>query len=766
MHKLPIIRISLAVSCALPLAAAAQQGLQLKPQRTLSLVPPADPDVLPVFLEADKLQGHTEKEIEAEGKVKLRRGGQAMFADWMRYDQPADEIRATGHVHLEQRGDIVEGERLHYNLGTDRGFMEKPRYTLTPVRATASAAPVKPRFAGADARGRAERLLFEGPGRYRAEQAEYTTCEPGKDDWFIRSADLDLDKNRDVGVARNASIVFMDQTIFYSPYLSFPLHQQRKSGFLTPHVGSSTRSGFEVTVPYYWNIAPNRDATIAPRVLTKRGIQLNNEFRYLEPNYSGEARFELLPGDRQKDDTTRYAAFLQHRQTLPYGWYGTLNLQKVSDDTYFTDLSTRIALTSQVLLPREGTLSRSGNWGSTGIYGLTAHVQHWQTLQADPLAPITPPYNRQPAITFVAQNWDLMRTDFDLLGQYVDFTHPTLVNGRRLVAYPSVSLPLQNSYAYLTPKVGMHMTHYALDRSTTTLPDTTRTLPIFTTDAGLVFERDTHIAGQPFIQTLEPRLYYVNIPFRDQSQIPIFDTGARDINLATIFAENQFSGQDRINDANQITFGVSSRFVNAETGVERVRVGLAQRYYFQSQRVTVPGVPSRSSQSSTSDLLAALSGTVAPNWVAEAGWQYNTDLSQTEKFNVGTRYQPQPGKVLNLVYRSTVGSVRQTDISAQWPVTPQWTALARWNYSLLDRRMLEGLAGIEYNGGCWVFRVVAHRFATAIQQASTSFFLQLELNGVSRLGTNPLDVLKSNIAGYVRQDPRAIRAEEGRYPSP
>jgi LPS-assembly protein len=764
MHKLPIIRISLAVSCALPLGAAAQVGLQLKPQRTLSLVPPADPDALPVFLESDKLQGHSEKEIEAEGNVKLRRGGQAMFADWMRYDQPANEIRARGHVHLEQRGDIVDGERLHYNLGTDRGFMEKPRYTLTPVPEATATGPVKPRFAGADARGRAERLLFEGPGRYRAEQAEYTTCEPGKDDWFIRSRDLDLDKNRDVGVAHNASIVFMDHTIFYSPYLSFPLHEQRKSGFLTPHVGSSSRSGFETTIPYYWNIAPNRDATIAPRLLTKRGIQLNNEFRYLEPTYSGEARFELLPGDRQKDDTTRYAAFLQHRQTLPYGWYGTLNLQKVSDDTYFTDLSTRIAVTSQVLLPREGTLSRSGSWGSTGIYGLTAQVQRWQTLQADPLAPITPPYNRQPQISFVAQNWDLMRTDFDLLGQYVDFNHPTLANGKRLVAYPSVSLPLQNSYAYLTPKVGAHFTHYALDRNTTTLPDATRTLPIFTTDAGLLFERDTRIAGQPYIQTLEPRLYYVYIPFRDQSQIPIFDTGARDINLATIFAENQFSGQDRINDANQITFGVSSRFVNAQTGVERVRVGVAQRYYFQSQQVTVPGVPSRSSQSSTSDLLAALSGIVAPNWIAEAGWQYNTDLSQTEKFNVGTRYQPQPGKVLNLVYRSTVGSVRQTDISAQWPVTAQWTALARWNYSLLDRRMLEGLAGFEYNGGCWVFRAVAHRFATAIQQASTSFFLQLELNGVSRLGTNPLDVLKSNIAGYVRQDPHPIRAEDGRYP--
>lgn len=762
MHKRPIIRISLAVSCAIPLAATAQEGLQLKPQHALGLAPPADPSQLPVFLEADRLRGHSEKEIEAEGNAKLRRGGQSVFADWMRYDPPVDEVRAKGNVRLEQGGDTVYGERLQYNLQTERGYIEKPRYILTPEpRQPATGPTTKPRFGDADARGRAERFLFQGPKRYQAEAAEYTTCEPGKDDWFIKSAKLDIDKEHDVGVGRDVSIVFMDRTIFYSPYLTFPLHQQRKSGLLTPHLGSSTRSGIEVTVPYYWNIAPNMDYTLSPRMLSKRGIQLNNEFRYLEPDFKGEARFELLPGDRQKNDDTRYAYFLRHEQRLPYNWYGYLNLQKVSDDTYFTDLSTRIALTSQVLLPREGILARSGNWGQSGVYGLTAQVQRWQTLQADPLAPITPPYNRQPQISFLAQNWDLMRTDFELLGQFVDFDHPTLVNGRRTVAYPSVSLPLQSSYAYLIPKAGMHLTHYALDKSTTTLPDTTRTLPIFTTEAGLIFERETRLGSQPFIQTLEPKVYYVYIPYRDQTQIPIFDTGQRDINLATIFAENQFSGQDRINDANQVTIGATTRFVDAQSGIERVRMAVAQRYYFKSQQVFVPGVPLRSSQSSSSDLLAALSGTVARNWVAEAGWRSNTDLSQTEKFNVGTRYQPQPGKVLNLVYRSTTGAVRQTDISAQWPITSEWTVLARWNYSLLDRRMLEGLAGFEYNGGCWIFRAVAHRFATAIQQASTSVFLQLELGGVSRIGTNPLDVLKSNIAGYVRQDPREYRPEDG-----
>lgn len=750
--------------------AAAQEGLQLKSQPALILVPPSTKDQVPVFLEADQLRGHNDKETEAEGNVRLRKRGQAVFADWLRYDKPQDELTAVGNVRIEQGGDIVEGERLRYNLETDRGFMEKPRYILTPApppapATTPAAAAGRPRFTAADARGRAERLLFEGPRQYRAEQAEYTTCEPGNDSWFIRSADLQIDKERDVGVARDASIVFMGQTIFYTPYLSFSLHQERKSGFLTPHYGSSSTSGTEFTLPYYWNIAPDRDATLYPRVMTKRGLQLTTDFRYLDPALRGEARAEFLPNDQQLNQD-RYAVFVKHSQTFASGWSGALNVNKVSDDKYFTDLSTVVALTSVSTLPSEGTLSRGGTWGRTGVYGFTAQVQRWQTLQTDPLVPITPPYSRQPQFTLTAQNHDVFHSDFDFLGNFVDFGHPTQVTGKRLMAYPSLSLPLQTSYAYLTPKVGMHLTHYALDKGTTTLPDSSRALPIFTTETGLVFERDTTITGQRFIQTLEPKLYYVYIPFRDQSQIPNFESGLQDINIATIFSENQFSGYDRINDANQVTFGVTSRFINSDSGIERLRVALAQRYYFQSQRVTVPGVPPRSSESSSSDLLAALSGTVAPHWAVEAGWQYNTDLSQTQKFNVGTRYQPQPGKVLNLVYRDSVNSVRQTDISTQWPLTSQWTALARWNYSLLDNRTLEALGGIEYNGGCWVFRAVGHRFATATQQASTSIFLQLELNGVSRIGSNPMEVLRRNIGGYVRQDPQPARAEDYRYPSP
>lgn len=770
MYKFQKRNLTLAVLCALPLVAAAQEGLKLQSQPSLTLTPPREKEDTPLYIEADKLSGRTEREIEAEGNARLRKRGQAFFAEWMRYDQTADEVTAVGKVRIEQGSDVIEGDRLRYQLGTETGSMEKPVYTLhppRPPRAEQALAPAGmlsaptpgPSFGQLDARGQAERIRFEGPGQYHVERGEYTTCGPGNDDWFIRARELDIDRNRDVGTARGASIVFKGQTIFYSPYLSFSLHQERKSGFLAPHYGSSNTSGVELTVPYYWNIAPNRDATFYPRYMTKRGMQLGAEFRYLEPTYNGEWRGEMLPNDQQFG-ADRYAYFIKHAQSFANGWAGTVNINRVSDDTYFRDLSTLIAVTSQTVLPREGTLARAGTWGSNGSYTLSALAQNWQTLQTDPLAPITPPYNRLPQLTLTAYKQDVLHSDLDLLSSFVAFQHPTLVNGRRALAYPSLSMPLQTSYAYLTPKIGMHVTRYMIDPNTSNLQDQTRALPILTTESGLVFERDTRFGNLPFINTLEPKLYYVYIPFRDQSRLPNFESGLQDINFATIFSENQFSGQDRINDANQLTLGVTSRFIHADSGVERLRVGVAQRYYFQSQRVTLPGVPARSNQTTSSDLLAVISGTVAPHWTADGGWQFNTDTNQSRKLNVGVRYQPEAGKVLNLAYRYTADLVKQTDVSAQWPVYPGWTVVGRWNYSLQDQRMLEGLAGFEYDGGCWVFRVVAHRFALATQAASTSIFVQLELNGVSRIGSNPLEILRRSIGGYTRFDPRSPRPQD------
>ena len=736
-------------------------GLQLKLQPSLIRIPPDNKDPVPLFVDADNLQGHQDRETEAEGTVRLRRRGKAVAADWLRYDKPSDEINARGNVRLEQRGDVLEGTEMRYNLDTERGTMEKPKYQVR-VNATRG-------------RGEGDQMVFEGQGKYRLLGGNYTSCDVGNDDWFVRAKDFEIDKVRQIGTAHNASVVFLGAPILYTPYLSFSLDRERKSGFLTPTFGNTGNSGYEFSLPYYWNIAPNRDATITPRVMSKRGAMLNSEFRYLDPRYSGEARYEILPTDRVKNNIDRSALSLRHNQRWDGGWIGNLNIQKVSDDTYFTDLSTQIAATSQSILPREGSLGKSGSWWSGGTWSASAQVQHWQTLQTDPLNPLTPPYNRS-QLTFNAAKQNAGPTDFEMSSSVVDFTHPTLPNGRRAVAYPSLSLPLQTSFAYLTPKVGMHLTRYDFDQPSSGIPDQNRAVPLFSTESGMVFERNAALFGQSLLQTLEPKLYYVYIPTRNQNQIPVFDTAQKDINFASLYAENQFSGNDRINDANQVTVGVTSRLLHQDTGIERLRAGLAQRYYFKTQDVTMPGVAPRGSNSS--DLLAALSGTVAPNWTADIGWQYTTDFSQTQRVSAGTRYQPEPGKLLNLSYRYTNGALitaqgqptisaanpsntlRQVDISGQWPLTGRLSAVARWNYSIADSRLLEGLTGLEYNGGCWALRVVAHSFAVSTATTVTSVFVQLELNGVSKIGSNPLDLLRRNIAGYVRPETQPVRLDD------
>ena len=750
--------------CALPLLASADEGLKLKAQPGLMLIPPDNGDVVPLFVEADRIQGTQDKEIEAYGNARLRKRGQAFHADWMRHDTPTDVLTAKGNVRIEQNREILEGEALRYELATDRGYMDRPSYVLM---STPEGGPVdnnrNARFGQTEGRGTAERLLFEGPGQYRIQTASYTTCEPGNNAWYLRANQLDIDRSRDVGVARNASIVFFDVPIFYSPYLSFSLHQQRKSGFLTPSYRTSNTTGLEFTAPFYWNIAPDMDATLYPRYMTKRGLQLGSEFRYLNSQGKGEARAEMLANDQQVG-RDRWGLFTKQQQMLGNAWNSIFNINRVSDGKYFTDLSTQVAVTSQVFLTNDLTLARSGNWGDGGTYGFSAFAQRWQTLQSDPLVPLVAPYNREPQLTLTAQRltrWG----DFDMLGSYTSFAHSSLVNGQRTVANPSFSLPLQNAFAYVTPKIGAHVTHYTIGSNNTTgLPDATRSLPIFSMDSGVIFEREMDARGEKLIQTLEPKAYYVYIPYKNQSKLPNFESGLQDINFATIFTENQFSGQDRINDANQLTLGASTRFIDPATGIERLRAAVAQRYYFEPQQVTIPGVPSRASDSNSSDLLATIGGNIARNWTGDAGWQYNTDLKQTQKFNIAARYQPQAGKVVNLAYRETVNTLQQVDLSTQWPIDGRWTAVGRWNFSLKDNRTLEALAGFEYSDRCWALRIVGHRFATTTRDASTSIFIQLELSGMSRIGTSPLEVLRRNISGYKPFDPRGASPVEYNVP--
>jgi LPS-assembly protein len=716
---------------ASPPAPAVDPGAAAEP-------PPAAPGPAPaapgaVFLAADRIRTEGPEVTVAEGNVDLRRLDNTVSADRLTYWQVEQEVEAEGNVVLTQDRDRIAGPKMRLNLDTSVGYFDSPVYSIT--RSVTSRAAMT-------GHGRAGRIDFEGEDHYRLTDATYSTCGPDDPDWYAQGSEVTLDYTEEMGEARHGRVVFQGVPIMYSPWLEFPLNNRRKSGFLAPTFGSTSLTGVSLMLPYYWNIAPDMDATLAPRYMSKRGLQLGGEFRYLDPDYAGTLRGEYLPDD-QVLNQDRHAYAVQHTHRLPFGVSASLDLNGVSDDTYFTDLATRSTITSQTNLLRQGVLAYSGGWWTA-----QAIAQRYQTLQDPELPPVVKPYEKLPQLLLTALRPDILGLTLAMLGDYTDFSHSTLDQGRRFVLYPQASFPLQTEAFFLTPRLGLHYTRYDLERRVSGGPDgITRTLPITSVDAGVVFERDADWFGRALTQTLEPRLYYLYVPFEDQSQIPLFDTARADYNFAQIFSDNIFSGSDRIADANQITAAVVSRLLDAN-GAEVIRGALGQRFHFSDQRVTLPGVPPRTDR--TADLLAALSGRLGAPLFFDTSWEFNPNTQDTQRFVVGARYQPGPGRVLSAGYRMQRDVLEEIDLSGQWPFGGRWHGVGRYNYSLQDRRLIEAIGGVEYNAGCWAARFVVQRFATTVNEVNNAIFLQLELNGFSRIGSNPLDLLTRSIPGYGR----------------
>ncbi len=597
-------------------------------------------------------------------------------------------------------------------------------------------------------RGDARVILFEGQDKKLLKDARYTTCALGVNDWYIKAKELELNDFTESGVAKNAYIEFKGIPILYTPWASFSFNNQRKSGFLAPTFGTTSRSGFELSMPFYWNISPNMDATMATRVLSKRGVQLQGEFRYLEETFSGIDNLEFLPSD-SLDNTDRYYANLKHQHNLGNGWSAGYSLEKVSDDQYFSDLSTNIVTTSRINLPQQFNVDYADE-----TWRFNALAQKFQTLDN-----VSFPYERLPQLT-LSGNKDYGDVNANLYTQLVAFdtntNAPVTVTGTRLTLYPSLSLPFTKSYGYVTPKIGVHHTSYNLNNDPNKQNSVDRTLPILSVDSGLFFDRDLKIAGTDFSQTVEPRMFYVYIPNSNQSKIPVFDTSESDLNFSTLFSENQFTGNDRINNANQLSLSLTTRFIETDTGTQRLSASIGQRYNFTDQKVSLPGTALRKSNSS--DIIASLSTNLKTTWNLDAFWQYNTDNSSAARTTVTSRYNPEPGKTLNLSYsfrRNTSGDVNtdngidQFDASGQWPLGRGWYGIGRVNYSFRESQVIETLAGLEYDACCWQTRMVIQRVSTATANASYALFIQLELGGLASIGANPLSVIKRNVPGYV-----------------
>lgn len=690
--------------------------------------PRTDDGDVPTTLEADRMTGRPDREVILENNVEIIRGDTVLNADRASYNIVDDEVEASGNIRIKQLGDHYTGDELRIKMDTGQGYVANPTYRLDVN----------------NAQGRAERIDFESQNRATVTDGTYSTCEGPDPDWYLQSSKLSLDKDRDIGSASRAIVYFKGVPILGTPYMSFPLSDARKSGVLPPTIGTTSKGGLEITLPYYFNIAPNRDLTLYPKIITRRGLQLGAQGRYLGETYSGETRVEGLIRDRVTD-TERYAISSTHTQMLTPRLMFSSNLNHASDDDYPNDFPGTRTAASQRLLPRDLALSYSGSF-----WNASARASNFQVLQ-DPLSPIERPYDRLPQLAFQAGRQNAKGFDWSLGSEYTNFYHPAMVRGTRFVVNPRASYPIIAPGYFLTPSVSMHATSYNLENVGTGAPASlNRVLPTFSVDSGLIFERDTSFLGNPATQTLEPRLFYVYTPYRDQRLFPNFDTAPTDFNFAQVFSENRFGGHDRISDANQLTAALISRYMDS-SGVERLRFAVAQRFNFEQPRVAL----STFGEVSRSDLLASVSGQLTATLSSEANMQYSQSLGRLVRANYGMRWQPKAKHVLNLAYRqdtreelARVDRLRQFEISGQWPITNRWYGVSRINYSIRDKRVAESLAGLEYKADCWVFRAVAQRVPTATGVAASSIFLQLELNGLSKLGSNPIEALRRNVPGY------------------
>ncbi|WP_374490321.1 LPS assembly protein LptD [Zoogloea sp.] len=751
----PMLRLPDAPSAITPAPARAANAVTSAKSGKPSAAPAA-PKTGETRIVADAVTGLQDVEVNAEGQARLERDGTVVDADRMKYLELTDEVEATGNVVVTRDQDTMRGPRLRMKVGEQVGVFETPEYAISRPARQARAVPGQEAvlLQPVKGHGKADVLNFEGENQYHFQNATWSSCKPEKEDWYITSKEMQLDYDREIGEVSSGTLVFKGVPVMYLPWADFPLANQRTSGLLPPTFGTSNKSGVDLSLPYYWNIAPNYDDTFTTRYIGRRGLQLRNEMRYLTPDYKGRAYVEWLPED-QVLGRSRSAGSWLHEQNFGDGWSGRVNVNGVSDPRYFTDLSNKIQLTSSTNLVREASLGYAGG----GWWSVNTLVQAHQTLQDSNGVIATTPYKRLPQVTFNANRPELPGgLQFLMNGEFVQFSHPTQDEGRRMLAYPQLALPIQTSAFYITPKVGLHMTSYDLERRTSTGDDRiNRSLPIFSVDSGVTFERETELWGKGYIQTLEPRAYYLYVPYRDQANIPVFDSGTFDFNFAQIFSENIFTGNDRIANANQLTTMVQSKLINPGTGGEVMRAAIGQRFYMADQEVTLPGITPRTGKEA--DWLAAFSTTLMKDTSFDTAWQYNPRDDRTERFSSTIRYQAGPARMFSAGWRyrrnyatdvKNPDGFRDIDLIAQWPLWNNWYVVGRYNRNLRDHRLTQGIGGVEYNAGCWVFRGVVQQITTSATDVNRSIFFQIEFNGVGSLGSNPLYSLRRNVPGYTK----------------
>lgn len=730
-----------------------------------------------------------------EGDAQVRRSDVILKGDRITYDRALGQAKSLGNARLYQDGNLFTGEELEYNVDSETGEFLGPVYS----------------FADGSS-GQADFADMLDANHLRLFNATYAACPCPDPSWYIAADQVDLYNDENKGIARNAKIYMGDVPLFWSPYFTFPIKQERKTGFLTPTFGYSSRSGADLIAPFFINLAPNYDATIYPRWLSKRGLMMGGEFRYLRPNYSGQISGSYLNNDKEFG-RKRWSYSLVHRQKLGellgFNFGFNLNWNKVSDGDYFRDLTdTEINESDRTYLNQTASLTFSGHkyWSGFLRWQQYQGLHDLQLNDEQPGAGVYAKYERKPELLIRGTRYDWHGFDVSTVNTLTRFEYPKFPtflqggdaiwrdynghrrhDGTRFTSYSTISYPIVRPGWYITPKLGLHYAHYDTDwvgpnsaQDGSRLRSQSRTLPIFSIDSGMTFERDTTFFGNAATQTLEPRLYYLYIPYRDQSSIPLYDTSVSQFGFGTAFTENRYAGGwDRINNANSVTLGLTSRWLDAGSGAERLALQVAQRFSFEPQKVTLSDREQLANN--RSEFLASLSTRLTDKLNTEIALQYDPYEKKIAQSVVSMRWNPKRLASLSLSYRyqrdpyenpETGGlysyqlpAKENVIIAGQWPFTKRINAVGRLDYSIKESRSTQSILGVEYKGECcWAARVLFQRYAVAREKTNSRVYFQLELSGLGALGSDPMGTIRNNIPGYESTEvPMPVRSTFERY---
>ena len=742
-------------------------GLKVSPRLGQGM---ASDKTMPMFIEAAEMQGDSQNNLKMKGTSAVRRQDGVLKANIIDYNKGTGVMDAQINARLIRDGNVISGTGILYKADDGTATVDQPNFWIDNGGAGVGS--------WADVYNKNQMSLTD---------VTYSGCPCPQPSWYIETEKLDLDFLENEGVARNGVLYFKDVPILASPYLSFPLKKERKSGFLLPTFGATSKTGVDYTQPYYFNIAPNMDMTAQLRAMSKRGLQLGDEFRYMGERYSGMMAGTYLNKDIQTG-TDRWMFTANHFQSLGNGFFAGYNVSGVSDDNYFNDFATiAVNQSTTTYLPR-----MAGAGWANEFWQTSAQVQTYQTLRP-PGTAVAPIYNKVPELMANGARFDLAGFDIQSQNTITRFEMPLdnrfaygpggslryKPDGSRAASYSSISYPIVRPGWYITPKVALSAMQYQTDWYGLESwygygqPSNSRVLPIMSVDSGMTFDRETTFFGKPATQTLEPRAYYLKVPYRDQSQFPVYDTTLADFNFSQAFQENIYAGGwDRIANANQATVALTTRWMDQDTGFERFSFGVAQRFYFEDQMVTLPFEVPRTN--TKSEFLVGTNAALTDKISTSAVFQYDPYSNQWDRSQIIARWRPQRLAMMSLSYRYQINppslalyqpqGQNQISGSFQWPIAKKWYTVGRVDYSfnrvdaqsIIDPTVMvampkvtQGVLGVEYKGDCcWSGRVVFQRYVVSVDQTNSAVFFQLELGGIGNLGQNPMGIIGRAIPGY------------------